>query len=115
VALDAFSFLHHYGVRDDSKMTYIRVRWVHSFPDTPVLLYSELDDQRWEVRKVEVYGDGRKGFAGPNESAGDTMLGKEPIPPVTEISSDPQFDPSEISKHEFETVWVARNHSELIS
>lgn len=96
-------------------MTYIRVRWTHSLPNTPVLLYSELDDQRWEVRKVEVYGDGHKGFASSAESAGDTGLGKEPIPPLTEIRSDPQFDPSEISKDEFEVVWVARNHSELIS
>jgi hypothetical protein len=96
-------------------MTHMRVRWTHSLPNAPVLLYSELDDQRWEVRKVEVYGDGHKGFASPSESAGDTILGKEQIPPLTEIRSDPQFDPSEISKDEFESVWAARKQRELLS
>ena len=35
-------------------MTYIRVEWKYSFANEPVWLYSELDDLRWEVRKVEV-------------------------------------------------------------
>lgn len=34
-------------------MTYIRVRWLHHGPDFPIVRYSELDEQRWEVRKVD--------------------------------------------------------------
>lgn len=32
-------------------------------PDEPVMLYSELNDDMWETRKVEVYADGRSDFA----------------------------------------------------
>jgi hypothetical protein len=92
-------------------MTYIRVKWVHSNPRYPVLLYSELDSARWEVRKVEVFVDGRRGFACKEESAGGTGLGKEPVPPLAEITADPQFEPSEITKEEFEEVWAKRHES----
>jgi hypothetical protein len=38
-------------------MHYIKVFWKHQHRDEPVELYSELDDGRWEVRKVEVSRD----------------------------------------------------------
>jgi hypothetical protein len=34
-------------------MSYLKVKWNRSFPDEPMLLYSELDRERWAVRKVE--------------------------------------------------------------
>ena len=89
-------------------MTYIRVQWKHSLADEPVLMYSELDDARWEVRKVEVFTDGRCGFASRTVAAGGTRLGKEPIPPLTEIAADPQFLPTEIDQAEFEAIWANR-------
>ena len=45
-------------------MTHIVVTWHHEKPDNPVELFSELDDERFEVRKVEIFRDGRKCFAG---------------------------------------------------
>lgn len=89
-------------------MTYIKVQWKHSFPDEPVTLYSELTAERWETRKIEVFRDGRCGYADSTETAGGTKLGKEPIPNLSEIAADPQFEPIEISKDDFERVWVAR-------
>ena len=83
-------------------MTYIKVKWIHSCTDDPVLLYSELDSERWEKRKVEVFQDGHCGYASASESDGLTRLGEEPIPPVAEIASDSQFEPAEITKQEFE-------------
>ena len=44
-------------------MNYVRVRWLHENPEAPVLAVSELDDHRWERRKVEVFADGSKGYA----------------------------------------------------
>ena len=44
-------------------MKYLFVRWKHPNPEDPTLLYSELNEDRWEVRKVEVYADGRLGYA----------------------------------------------------
>jgi hypothetical protein len=89
-------------------MKYIRVKWNHQHRDEPVLLYSELDLERCEKRKVEVFQDGDCGYASISEAAGSTRLGEEPIPPLHEIASDPQFEPVEITKEEFEEVWNAR-------
>jgi hypothetical protein len=44
-------------------MTYIKVGWKHGHHDYPVILYSELDARRFEVRKVEVFRNGRCGWA----------------------------------------------------
>lgn len=87
-------------------MHYIKVRWIHSHRDEPVLLYSELDDDRWEVRKVEMFADGHCSYASATESVGSTELGLEPIPSMASIARDPQFDPFEITKQEFEDVWA---------
>lgn len=90
-------------------MKYICVKWIHSNPTEPVLLCSELDPENWEVRKVEVWADGAKGFASETESFGSTQLSEEPLPSLDEIASDPQFQPSEITKEEFEALWEARH------
>ena len=89
-------------------MEYICVKWHHSSPDKPVLLYSELDGDRWEVRKVEVYADGHVGFAGPGVEHGSTWLGEKPVPPLDDIAADPQFEPRQISRDEFERIWKDR-------
>ena len=52
----------------ESEMQYIRVRWNHDRSDEPVELWSELDGESWEVRKVEVFPDGHLGFASRDES-----------------------------------------------
>ncbi len=85
-------------------MTYIKVRWKHSILEEPELVYSELDDERWETRKVEIFPDGRRGHADKTESAGSTRLGLAPIPELEEIARDEQFEPEEITKQEFEQV-----------
>lgn len=86
-------------------MKYVKVRWIHAIPDEPVMLFSELTDDMWETRKVEVYADGRAGFADSEERSGSTKLGIEPYPPLEEIAADPQFEPVVISAEEFEAAW----------
>jgi len=92
-------------------MTYMRVKWKHSLPTEPVLLYSELDGARWELRKIEVFADGRRDFATASEATGGTRLSKEPLPTLDEIARDPQFEPTEITRAEFEEVWANRGTS----
>lgn len=89
-------------------MSYIKVKWIHSCPNDPILLFSELDAERFEKRKIELMADGQCGFASATESSGLTRLGEEPIPTLGEIASDPQFEPVEITKEEFEAVWAKR-------
>ena len=85
--------------------TYLRVEWKHTHADDPVMLYSELDEDRWEVRKVEVFADGRMTYADGRGATGDTQLGEDQVPPVDEIAKNAEFAPVVISRAEFETVW----------
>ena len=84
---------------------YFVCRWLHDHPDEPVDLYSELDADRYELRKVYVFKDGRGEIAGPGIETGSTFLSPEPCPPIEEIAADPQFAPRLISEAEFEAVW----------
>lgn len=88
-------------------ITYLKVEWHHDFPDEPIWLYSELDNERYERRKVEIFRDGRHTFAGTGESSGNTMLGEIPTPSLDELAETGEFTPTEISQEEFEVVWVA--------
>jgi hypothetical protein len=88
-------------------MTYILVIWHHDHPDDPVELYSELDDERFEVRKVECFRDGRSYFADAAGHSGNTRLGLVPVPPLDEIASDRQFTAQEITKEVFAQAFVA--------
>jgi hypothetical protein len=87
-------------------LTYLKVKWKHSFTGELVLLYSELDGERWELRKVEIFPDGLMGYAGPGVAVGGTKLSKEPLPPLEQIAADPQFEPVVVAGPEFEAVWA---------
>jgi hypothetical protein len=89
-------------------MKYVKVHWTHNDSTVPVWLYSELDDERWETRKIEVYSDGSLGFASDSEEVGGSSLGTERFPSFGEIAEDPQFIPSEIESAEFEELWSRR-------
>ena len=92
-------------------MHYVRISWNHANPDDPVELFSELDEQSWEIRKVELFPDGHYGFASETESTESTDLGLEPVPPIEEIASDPEFIPGSISRLEFEEAWNSARRS----
>jgi hypothetical protein len=90
-------------------MNYIRVQWLQKKnPRDPVWLISELDNDRWENRKVEIFADGSKGYATKGEQVGGTFLGLVPVPQLDEIAADPEFLPEEITEGEFEEIWGAR-------
>lgn len=88
-------------------MRYQRVRWRQDSAEFPVVLYSEVDADGWEVRKVDEYADGRRDLAGEGIETGSTFLGEDQTPPIDEINADPQFDAVEITADEFESVWRA--------
>jgi len=89
-------------------MKYLRVGWKHHHSDEPVILYSEVDDNRFEVRKIDVFRDGRCGYASSDGASGGTKLGLVAVPALNEIASDPQFEPVEITREEFEEAWARR-------
>jgi hypothetical protein len=85
--------------------TYLRVRWLHDYANEPVVMFSELDDERWETRKVEVFPNGSAGYADATREYGGTMLGTVPIPSLDAIASDPEFEPVQIDAAAFEEAW----------
>ena len=87
-------------------MTYLKVLWKHENEEYPVILYSELANDRFEVRKVESFIDGSLCYAYDGGSSGTTALGEAPVPTIEEIASEVEFEPTEISKSEFEKVWA---------
>lgn len=95
-------------------MEYLKTHWVHTCPDDPIWLFSELDPDRWEVRKVEIYADGQIGFADSAEHTGDTRLGEKPVPPIAEIDLEREFESTVIDKEEFERIWAARSQRTIL-
>ncbi len=87
-------------------MEYLKVRWHHEFPEEPVLLYSELDAERYETRKVEVYRSGRHDWADAQASTGTTLLGELPVPSFVDIAGQSEFAPEVIDRKVFEEVWL---------
>jgi hypothetical protein len=89
-------------------MKYIRVKWKHTNPDEPVWLFSEVDQDGNEQRKLECFRNGFCDFASVDNSTGTTKLSTGPLPEMEKIARDPEFEPVEITKEEFETVWNKR-------
>lgn len=84
-------------------MEYIKVKWLHASPSYPTEIYSEVDNNRFEVRKIEVYLDGTINyFDSVNNNQG---LGTVPIPSVEEIMKQEDFLALKIDKSFFDLVW----------
>jgi hypothetical protein len=94
-------------------MQYIAVKWLHEDSDQPVCLYHELNDARYEQRKVEEYRDGTLHSADANHNQGSTFLAWEPFPTNEEICSEPEFQLSIITALEFERIWQQATSREL--
>ena len=91
-----------------AKTSYLYVKWKKPQPGEPSHLYSELDGERYETRKVELFADGRRGFADANEEFGGTRLGETAVPPLGELEGDPDFDAKAIAVEEFQRQWLKR-------
>ena len=86
-------------------MPYIDVAWRHDDPGDPIRLVSELNDQRYETRKLEFFRDGRVEYASARVSRGTKGIGAVPVPSLDEINADPQFHGVPIESAEFEALW----------
>ena len=88
--------------------TYVRLEWIHDHEDEPRFIYSELDDERYETRKIEVFEDGRMVKASEDQpERGSTGLAVLPIPSIEETNAigEEEFHAEEISATEFENLW----------
>jgi hypothetical protein len=96
-------------------MTFLLVKWKHDHPDEPVVLYSELDESRMERRKIDVFADGRWGYADEHEEVGGTVLGEAPTPSLEKLNADPEFEAEEIAEADFERLWAVRRSARIMS
>ncbi|MDF9409849.1 MAG: hypothetical protein A4E52_02108 [Pelotomaculum sp. PtaB.Bin013] len=67
-----------------------------------------MDENRTELRKVEIFRDGKIGYATTEVEFGGSGLSEYPLPEIEEIALDAQFRPLKISKEEFEKVWTEK-------
>jgi hypothetical protein len=93
-------------------MRYVRVTWHHDFDDEPVTIFSELGDDRYETRKVQIYRDGRTEWSDESRETGGIVLSEVPFPEdLEEIDSQTEFSAGLIDADEFEQAWrEARAH-----
>ena len=93
-------------VRDEftPPRSYLACKWSHSAIDEPMVILSELDAARYEVRKVHQFADGRLERADRITDA-STSLSWEPTPSEAEIATSDEFEPSVIGAETFEDYW----------
>ena len=84
--------------------SYIHVRWHHGLPDEPVQILSEIESGL-ETRKIEVFRDGRVGFADANREVGGSILSEGIMPSLTEINAQAEFSGEYISEAAFTKLW----------
>jgi hypothetical protein len=89
-------------------MRYLYVKWIHKDPGSPVHLYSEIGDDDYERRRLEVWADGRKGFADASEEKGGTVLSSMPVPSLKDIAAQPEYQPKAIDAEDFQKLWMKR-------
>lgn len=86
-------------------MIYLKVHWNHDSENQPVAFYCEMEDDRMEVRKVELFADGSFGYANERRSSGKTDLAALPMPATADLAAAPNCEAIEISRDEFEEIW----------
>ena len=84
---------------------HLKVYWLHDFPDEPTIIYSEVDDNGWEIRKIEQYRDGRADIAYSDIETGSTRLAEVQYSPIEEISAQDEFWPALITSADFAAAW----------
>jgi hypothetical protein len=79
-----------------------------------VQIFSEISEGRYEVRKVEMFRDGRLDWADERRWSPSTMLGEVPVPSLEEINMQQEFTAAVISAAEFEQAWVTARDAEPV-
>ncbi|MFS1512656.1 DUF6881 domain-containing protein [Chengkuizengella sp. SCS-71B] len=95
-------------------MKYLYVEWMHKFLDEPIVLISELDENRFEQRKIEIYKDGKAGYAINKTEIHDTRLSVDSIPEIHNIALNKKFKPKYISKNDFTRIWNAKENYKVV-
>ncbi|MFS1975323.1 DUF6881 domain-containing protein [Vibrio splendidus] len=86
-------------------MNYIKLDWTHLSADKPTTFYIELDENRYETRKVVVYLSGKMLYIDEVDFTKDVFLSEHPFPSHEEISTSDTLNSVDIPKCDFEQLW----------
>lgn len=86
-------------------MLYLEVNWINPTAEEPVQLLSEMNGQRAEKRKIEIFADGTMGFADKSKASHGTRLSVTPVSSIAAINADPEFACELIGRDKFERLW----------
>lgn len=86
-------------------MNYIKVKWCDAEEGVPVIWYSEIGADRYEIRKIGIFRDGSYGYADNSNELGGMWLSDQPVPSIEDIKSQ-GFEVVEITLDEFEEAWL---------
>lgn len=84
-------------------MEYVKYYWKYIDDETPILIFAELDDERYSTRQVSVFLDRHIEIMGDKE----VYVSEEPYPSNEEINNMGEFKIFNISKFEFERIWAS--------
>lgn len=86
-------------------MNYLHVTWRHDLPHQPTDIYTEVDDEHWESRKVEVFADGRIQYSDGVDSTGNTDLSDVRSQMPGEAPDNDVLATTAIDEATFEHMW----------
>lgn len=73
--------------------------------NSPQLIYIEMNQDRMENRKIEIYPDGTIGIASATLNKENSILCSSPIPSIDTLKRLPYIEITEISPETFEEIW----------
>ena len=93
-------------VEGEKAMEYILLEWFHDIENEPYIIYSEIDSQRYEIRKIEVFKNGTYLKCSEEILSSQIELADVAFPEnIDEINRDRQFCAKYITKEDFERMW----------
>jgi len=93
--------------------TYFQVRWHHEDPDDPVRIYEELSGERYELRKIEEFADGRLIRSDRINPDFATALSWEPVTAEEEIAAQDEFTVEPLTAEAFNSAWARASDAAL--
>ncbi len=86
-------------------MYYMKVKCNVLDSDEVTEIWSEVNEENDEVRKIEWFLGKPAQVTSINLFTFDTSLSLEPLPSIEEINADPEFEAVLIDKDQFELAW----------
>ena len=83
-------------------MLYYKTIWNHTNDYDPIIMYSAIDEERYEMKRLDIFRDGHVAYF---DTRTPMELNEDPYPSDFDaINATDEFDVSEISSIDFENI-----------